>query len=249
MCAVWRAGLIDSLQAAFVVNVRRGDAPLQTPQMWLGLLLIVVVCMSAGFFVSRLGARRSFWMLGMGFLVTAAASLLTSRYLKIDILFAPLALGAATSVIIVQLYRLWLIDSLLTDHVDETSSRTGLVEGNPATPKLGNGLKLLQTILPLEEAIVFQPNDIGELVPCARLRTTPSGSLEGKRNAMWRRLVQLCDRALQTNEIGLATAGTIDSRNSLHIMSDDFFKARVRRLDHVPLREVDRPDRVHSDSQ
>ena len=40
-CAVWQAGLIDSLQAAFIVTVAHGEAPLQKPQTWLGLLLIV----------------------------------------------------------------------------------------------------------------------------------------------------------------------------------------------------------------
>ncbi|MGZ5435508.1 MAG: hypothetical protein ACXW3F_05570, partial [Pyrinomonadaceae bacterium] len=58
-CAIWRAGLIDSLQAAFVVDVARGDAPLQAPQTWLALLLIVTISTSAGFFVGRVGARRS----------------------------------------------------------------------------------------------------------------------------------------------------------------------------------------------
>src|SRR6185295_15431518 len=168
-CAVWRAGLIDSLAAAFVVAVRRGETPLQTPQMWLGLLLIVSVSVSAGFFVGRAGARRSFWVLGAGFLLTATGSLLISWRLKVDILFVPLALGATSAVIVVQLYRLWLIDSLLTNRVNETSNRTGLVEGGAVTPRLGNGLKLLQMILPLEEAVVFQPDENGELVPCARL--------------------------------------------------------------------------------
>ena len=210
-CAVWRGGLIDSLETAFVVNVARGEAPLQSPQMWLGLLLIVGVSVSAGYFVGRAGARRSFWILGTGFLLTAIASLLVSWRLKVDILFAPLALGAITSVIVVQLYRLWLIDSLLTDRVNETSNRTGLVETNITIPKLGNGLKLLQTILPLEEAVVFQPDETGELVPCARLRSTSTGAVEGGRNSVWRQLVKLCDGALQKKEIALATAGTIDA--------------------------------------
>ena len=210
-CAVWRGGLIDSLETAFVVDVARGEAPLQAPQMWLGLLLIVGVSVSAGYFVGRAGARRSFWILGTGFLLTAVASLLVSWRLKVDILFAPLALGAITSVIVVQLYRLWLIDSLLTDRVNETSNRTGLVETNITTPKLGNGLKLLQTILPLEEAVVFQPDETGILVPCARLRSTSNGAVVGERNSVWRQLVKLCDGALQKKEIALATAGTIDA--------------------------------------
>ena len=57
-------------------------------------MLIVGVSVSTGFLVSRAGLRRSFWILGLGFLATAAASLLASRYLKVDILFAPLAVGA-----------------------------------------------------------------------------------------------------------------------------------------------------------
>ena len=216
-CAIWRAGLIDSLQAAFVVNVTRGEAPLQSPQPWLGLLLIVAISTSAGFFVSRAGARRSFLILGLGFLATAAASLITSRYLKIDILFAPMALGAIGAVFLVQLHRLWLIDTLLTDHVNDTSARTDTVEASLAQSRLTSGLKLLQTILPLEEAVVFEPDDLGALVPCARLRTNPSGALEPGRNTVWRRLIQLCDQAVETSEIALAPAGQIDSLESVAI--------------------------------
>ena len=214
-CAVWRAGLIDSLRSAFVVSVARGETPLQTPQTWLGLLLIVGVSVSAGFLVSRAGARRSFWILGLGFLATATASLLASRYLKVDILFAPLAVGAVTSVSIVQLYRLWLIDSLLTDRVNETSQRTHKIEPTVSQSRLTNGLKLLQTILPLEEAVVFQPDEFGQLVPCARLRSNSSGAPESGRNTVWRRLIELCDRAVKSNEIVVAASGEIDSLESV----------------------------------
>jgi len=64
--------------------------------------------------------------------------------------------------------------------------------------------------MPLEEAIVFQPNERGELVPGSRLRTN-GDSLEAGRTNVWRQLVKLCDRATKTREIALAPAGTIDS--------------------------------------
>ncbi len=197
------------------MSVGRNEAPLQTPQTWLGLLLIVGVSVSAGFLVSRAGARRSFWILGLGFIATAISSLLASRFLKVDILFAPLAVGAAASVFVVQLYRLWLIDSLLTDRVNETSQRTNIVEVTIAQSRLRNALKLLHTILPLEEAVVFQPNEAGKLAPCARLRSNASGAPESGRNTVWRRLIELCDRAVKTNEIVLAAAGEIDSFESV----------------------------------
>ncbi|MFN2576300.1 MAG: ATP-binding protein [Pyrinomonadaceae bacterium] len=208
---VWKAGFMDSFQAAFVVSPGFGAARLQTPQTWLGLLLIVGVSMCTGFLVSRAGARRSFWILGLGFISTAAASLFTSRFFTIDILFAPQALGVISSVIAVQLYRLWLIDSLLTNRVNETSQRTDLVQTMVAPARLANALKLLQTILPLDEAVIFQPNDLGELVPCAQLRATPNGALEAGRNSVWRVLVELCDRAVRTNQIAIAPAGEIGS--------------------------------------
>ena len=62
-CVIWRAGLIDSIAVAFVVRVSRGEVPLQTPQTWVAILLIVTISTSAGFFVGRVGARRSFLIL------------------------------------------------------------------------------------------------------------------------------------------------------------------------------------------
>ncbi len=215
-CAIWRAGLIDSLQAAFVVNVNRGEVPLQSPQPGLGLMLIVAISMSAGFFVSRFGARRSFPILGLGFLAMAVASLLASQQLKVDILFAPMALGSVGAVFLVQLQRLWLIDTVLTAHVDRVVTRADHIEATLAQARLTGGLKLLQTILPLEEAVVFHPDDDGgALVPGARLRANSSEPLEAKRNSIWRRLIQLCDQAVRTNEIKLAPAGQIDSFESV----------------------------------
>jgi len=216
-CAVWRAGLIDSIAAAFVVNVARGDAPLQAPQTWLALLLIVTISTCAGFFVGRVGARRSFLILGFGFLAMCAASLLGSRYLKLDILFAPMALGSTLSVLLVQLHRLWLIDTLLTERVNETVSRTDALDATIAENRLTSGLRLLQTVLPLEEAIVFQPDEGGTLVPCARLRAQSNGAVQAARNSVWRRLVNLCDRAAKANEIAVAPIGEIDALENVAI--------------------------------
>jgi signal transduction histidine kinase len=208
---VWRAGLIDSLQTAFVVNVARGETPLQTPQTALALLLIVTISTCTGFFVGRVGARRSFLILGIGFLTMCGASLIVSGYLKVDILFAPMAVGSITAVFLVQLHRLWIIDTLLTQRVNETVTRADTLDSTSAQTRLTSGLKLLQTVLPLDEAIVFQPDEDGVLVPCARLRAQSSSPPEFARNFVWRRLVKLCDKAATTNDIALAPIGKIDT--------------------------------------
>jgi signal transduction histidine kinase len=216
-CGLWRAGLIESLQAGFVIGAGPAAEPLLTPQPWLGGLLIVAVSSVAGFFVGRIGARRSFLILGSGFLVLCGASLLASRVWRIDIVFAPMALGAIAAVFFVQLYRLWLIDVVLTKRVNAIASNSPTAEVNQAEARLMSGLKLLQTILPLDESVVFQTNDDGVLVPCARLRTSQSGSLEPGRNAVWRKLIELCDHAVDTDEIVTAEAGEIDALENIAI--------------------------------
>ena len=210
-CAVWRAGLIDSLAAAFVVSGARGDELLQAPQTWLGLLLIVTISASAAFFVHRVGARASFLILGFEFLTSCAVSLLASRYLNLDLLLAPMVLGATLSVLLVHLHRLWLIDRSLTKRMNETVSRTDALDAAIAENRLTSGLRLLQTVLPLEEAIVFQPDQAGTLVPCARLRAQSNGNVQAARNSVWRKLVNLCDKAAKANEIALAPMGEIDA--------------------------------------
>src|SRR4030095_16959540 len=69
-----------------------------------------------------------------------------------------------------------------------------------AKSRLMSGLRLLETELPLSEAIVFwRHNDSFE--PAARLRTSGNtGQLTG-RNSAWREGISLCESATLTREI------------------------------------------------
>jgi signal transduction histidine kinase len=210
-CTLWRAGWLQTAQQMFVSYRNSNETELITPGLWLGLLLIVTIAMCAGFFVERAGARRSFPYLGAGFLLFSLLSFAASRFLQIDILFAPMALGAAGAIGMVQVRRLWSIDAALAGHVRKVASQSQATNTGVEGARLMSGLKLLQTVLPLEEAIVFQPNEDGMLQASARLRSGPTDALKTGRNSMWRKVVALCDSAVATGEIVLAKAGKIDS--------------------------------------
>src|SRR2546427_6710465 len=119
--------------------------------------------------------------------------------------------GAIAAFFLAQVDRLWQIDVALTRRVNLIAAKNGEVELCRAEARLLSGLKLLHMILPLKESIVYQPNDDGELVPCARLRTGTTGSLDLSRNKVWRNLIQLCDRVLETDQIARIRAGEIDA--------------------------------------
>jgi signal transduction histidine kinase len=213
---LWAGGLLASLQSAFLLTrPSEANAP-AAPELWLGALMIFAAGLSAGFATSRMGAKRILPFLGGGLLVLAGFSLLVSRYQHIDIAFAPMALASLLSLLAVQLRRLWRIDSVLTRNVNQATSQVSRLEGGSSEARLMSGLKLLETVLPLDEAVIFHPDENGQLAPAARLRSaSASGSLETDRNAAWRGGVKLCERAVESGKMLATSSETEDAPASV----------------------------------
>jgi two-component system phosphate regulon sensor histidine kinase PhoR len=206
--AIWNAGLLASVQAAFVLQGATGaGVELIAPEGWLAALLIATAGIGAGFAVERAGARRALVFICGALALLCSLSLLVSRLAEIDIAFAPMALSALAASFGVQVRRLWTIDAMLMRNIQRAASQTSALEGGAADARLMSGLRLLQTVLPLGEAVIFQPDENGELAPAARLRsTTASATLEATRNSAWREGVNLCERAVATRQIVTAAA-------------------------------------------
>lgn len=197
--------MLLSVQEAFVLTDAGGETA--KPQTWLVALLVVTAGLSAGFAVERAGAGRSLPFLGGILLMLCGLSLLVSKVGGIDFAFAPLALAALAAAAAVQTKRLWSIDRQLTRNVWRSASQVNQLEGTAANARLQSGLKLLGTVLPLDEAVIFQPDENGVLSPSARMqRNAPGAALEAGRNSTWRENVRLCERAVATNAIVTAAA-------------------------------------------
>lgn len=210
---LWSAGALVSVQEAFVLA--SGTAETARPENWLVALLVVTAGLSTGFAVERAGAGRSLPYVGGVLVVLGSLSLLVSRLGGIDFAFAPLALAAILSAIVVHGKRLWKIDLALTRNVWRAASQVNQLEGMEANARLHSGLKLLETVLPLDEAVIFQPDENGVLSPAARLqRSTPGVSTESGRNSAWRENVRLCERAVATNSIVTAPAQGVSSADA-----------------------------------
>jgi signal transduction histidine kinase len=205
--ALWSAGLLASVQAAFVLKGTTGATGAVEPQAWLAALLFATAGISAGFAIERAGARVALLFVGGALLLLCGLSLLISRVAEIDIAFAPIALAALAAYFSVQLLRLWSIDAIITRNIQRAASQTNSLEGGAASARLMSGLRLLQTVLPLDEAVIFQPDENGELAPAARLRSTANAAVEAGRNSAWREGVVLCERAVKTGEIINTEAG------------------------------------------
>ncbi|HEV3470928.1 MAG TPA: ATP-binding protein [Pyrinomonadaceae bacterium] len=199
VAALWAAGLLDSLGAAFLLG--EGRAACVPPQGWVAWLLIAAAGAGAGFAVERGGGRRAALWVSAALAALCAASLAASRLAHVDTLFAPMALAALGALAAAQARRLWALDAALARNVRLVSARPSALEGRGASARLAGGLKLLDTVLALDEAVIFRLDGAGVLAQAARLRP-PGHNAAGDAdpNSVWREGVRLCERAVAAGE-------------------------------------------------
>ncbi|MGB8511161.1 MAG: ATP-binding protein, partial [Pyrinomonadaceae bacterium] len=173
-----------------------------------------------GLAVERMGARRAVPYVAGALAFLCAASFLVSGLWRLDILFAPLLLSASLACVIVQARRLWKVDAALTASIRRIALNASTLEGAPASERLRCGLKLLDTMLPLDEAVVFGFDEAGALSPVARLRQTANpapGVSANERNNVWREGVRMCERAVAS---GVLTIKNIEAGEPRVALSD-----------------------------
>ncbi len=199
--ALWKAQFFTFLQDAFFPLIGTGASELRQPDFFSAVVLISVVSLAAAFAVSRTGIRCSFAWLGSGFLFIAALNLFASWFFSLDFLFVPTIASAALALLVTHIQRLWSKDCELSEKLIESSRKLNSLRAFEARARLISGLKLLDNMLSVQEAIVFQRDKRGVLISAARFRQSRSDSGEPSRNSTWREGISLCERAIESNQI------------------------------------------------
>ena len=218
LALVWLTGALASLQAMFVMRPRGAPTPLDValavqPQTQTAVLMIVASAIVGGFIMLRVVGRRALLFIFGAIFVSGAVSLAVSHLIGVDILFAPMALAALLAALTVQAWRIAKLDACLSHGLLRDASRASSLEGDAATARLTSGLRLLSTVLPLEDTVVFRLDEENALVPAARLRA--EGGAAGQNankespgngaNSTWRAGVHLCEQAIKTSRMQTET--------------------------------------------
>ncbi|HYP53885.1 MAG TPA: hypothetical protein VEQ42_10125 [Pyrinomonadaceae bacterium] len=148
VAALWGAGLLASLEEAFVL--RRGSEKLVRAQPWVTVMLILATGVGAGFAVERLGARLAYQLRGAVLIVLCGASLLASKLLGIDVVFIGMAFAAVGGMLPAHARRLWVVDRALTRRLFLSAARASSPEVGGSDARLAGGLRLLENVMPLE---------------------------------------------------------------------------------------------------
>jgi signal transduction histidine kinase len=208
VAAAWDVGVLASPAALFMFDDKA--TPSVPPQVWVVLLLIAAAGVGGGFALERMGARLALRVVAGALVLLCGASLFVSRFMHLDIVFAPMMFAAFGSLALAEAHRLWTVDALLTRNVERVASRPSALEGRAAGARLASGLRLLDTVLPLNEAVIFRRDESGAVVQAARLRAStqgPSTHADGDRNSAWREGVGMCERAIASGEMVVRADG------------------------------------------
>ncbi|HEX6651086.1 MAG TPA: ATP-binding protein, partial [Pyrinomonadaceae bacterium] len=161
--------------------------------------LMVGYAVAVGLTISRLGLRVSWLYIAVSVVVLASACIIGAHVFNVNLLFEPLLFCGGLSLLFVQVNRLWSLDrqfarTLLNSPATVNDSRLG------ANARLASGLKLLNTVLPLNEAVVF--NCVGsDLEAVVRFKCAAPNPQDPRRNSVWREGIKLCQNAAATGKL------------------------------------------------
>ena len=143
-----------------------------------------------------------------------ASWIVGSRFFGVDLLLVPLLFTGVLSLLFVQVNRLWSLDrqfarTLLNSPVNNSDSSIS------ANARLMSGLKLLNTVLPLNEAVVFHCVESDSLEAVARFKGTVPNAQDPRRNSVWREGIELCQQAAANGKlVSQTTRGQLIDRRS-----------------------------------
>ena len=165
---------------------------------WWSVFGLITVALVIGYLSEKFSVKRVLKFAAPFVVVWAALSFLAASYFSVNLFFLRVVSVILLPVFFVHLKKLWLIDSELTEKLVELASAGHILEGRSADLRIESGLRLLETVFPLSEAIVFRLDKSGDLTPVGRARSENSADSFISRQTAWRESVALCERALES---------------------------------------------------
>jgi two-component system phosphate regulon sensor histidine kinase PhoR len=195
----WRLGVLPNVFSTLAGEPPTGDTIEILTSAPIPAAVLATYSIAIGLVLNRFSLRRSWSYLLFGVVVIPSASLLTAHFLETVLLAVPLLFSGVLTILLVQVNRLWRLDRQLFRTLLNSPAGAGF-QSTGSNTRLMSGLKVLNTMLPLNEAIVFQSVD-GTFEAVARFKGSSQTSPDTKRNSVWREGIKLCDRAVTTRQL------------------------------------------------
>jgi signal transduction histidine kinase len=156
--------------------------------------------MAVSLTVNRFGLRQSWRWLGVSAVFVTIIGVAGVEFFGVDLLVLPLLFTGSLSLLLIQINCLWSLDRQFA-HTLFSSSRGSADSSINASERIMSGLKLLNTVLPLSEAVVFRYDESEWLHAVARFKGETPNPRDPRRNSVWREGIELCQQAASTGKL------------------------------------------------
>ncbi len=160
---------------------------------------LVVFALAYSLTLNRFGLRRCWRWILVSVVVVCGIGVIGFHALDVDLLTIPLLFSGGLGLLLTQINLLWSLDRQLARALFHSSA--GPNNSIAANARLLSGLKLLNTVLPLSEAVVFRYDEIDSLQPVARFKGAAPNGQDPRRNSVWREGIDLCQRAIASGKL------------------------------------------------
>lgn len=172
---------------------------------WGSFFVLIAGALLVGYLTEKFSVKRILKFTIPFIAVWTISSFIAAKYFGINLFFVRVISVVLLPILLVHLKKLWLIDSELTEKLVELASAGHILEGKSADVRIESGLKLLETVFPLSEAIVFRLEENKGLMPVGRARAENSVDSMIVRQTAWRESIALCERALASRSTVIET--------------------------------------------
>ena len=170
---------------------------------------LVVFALALSLTLNGFGLRRCWRWILVSVVAVCGIGVAGLFVFNLDLVPIPLLFSGGLSLLLTQINRLWFLDRQLARALFQSSA--GPNNSIRANARLLSGLKLLNTVLPLSEAVVFRYDETDSLQPVARFKGAGPNSQDPRRNSVWREGIDLCQRAAASGKL---VSDTTDKNSS-----------------------------------
>lgn len=188
---IWHA--LGFYTSFLVQNVRGGAFQLT---IW-HILMFLIFGLAAIILTEKLSTRKVILYAGIFLALWLVLTLVFAKYFAVHLSFLRVFFIIAISIATVHARKLWSIDNELTKRLVRLASTGHLLQTSPADLRVESSLKLLETVLPLSEGIVFRIDENKNLVPVGRSRHATNADSLIERQSAWRESIELCEKSLE----------------------------------------------------
>ena len=168
--------------------------------LWWRVGLLTAFAAVYGVFVQKVPSKRVFLDSVMFLMGWIFLGLISAWFFGIDLIVISVVLTVVISFCVIRVKNLMEVDIEVTERIKELTSAGDLLENRDGDFRIESGLKLLETVLPLSEVIVFRCESNGDLNPVGRTRNGTGIETHSSRQASWQENVELCEKALESCE-------------------------------------------------